>query len=275
MRGYQPQATMDSICVRCTGSPTFYDWLYLGFMAILSVVLHWFFIDFTNKRKRSLVILHLSALTEGVLSGLLTVILVEPLGSLSIVSCPVHVIQDWYTMLYNPRPNYTSTLHCTQEIVYPLYTIVMIYYAFSLIFLMTIRPIVSIKFLESRGSRSIYAALYFLPILIVVQAVLGGLIYYSFPYITLVVSVITCAIHLVLLTYDSQSIKELIKENFTSCRNLTILIGHWLLHTYGIIALTELKNPTFHASFIALVPFPALFYILTVKFTNPDYLDSF
>uniref|UniRef100_A0A3Q2V9H0 Histone H2A n=1 Tax=Haplochromis burtoni TaxID=8153 RepID=A0A3Q2V9H0_HAPBU len=34
-------------------------------------------------------------------------------------------------MLYNPSPDYVNTLHCTQEAVYPLYTIVLIYYAFS------------------------------------------------------------------------------------------------------------------------------------------------
>lgn len=56
------------------------------------------------------------------------------------------------------------------------YTIVMIYYAFSLLFLMCARPLISMKFVECKGTKSIYAALYFLPILIVIQAVLGGLL---------------------------------------------------------------------------------------------------
>lgn len=35
--------------------------------------------------------------------------------------CPVFTFV-WYTMLcmYNPSPNYMDTLHCTQEVVYPL-----------------------------------------------------------------------------------------------------------------------------------------------------------
>ena len=53
---------------------------------------------------------------------------------------------------------------------------VMIYYSLSLVFLLMTRTFVSYKFVESRGTKSIYAALYFLPILIVVQAVFGGLL---------------------------------------------------------------------------------------------------
>ncbi|KAL5009253.1 hypothetical protein ScPMuIL_014834 [Solemya velum] len=242
-------------------------------MAILSLVLHWFFIDFSNKHKRmSLVVLHLCALVESVIAAVLTLLLTQPLGSLNVRSCPANQLSDWYTMLYNPSPNYTTTLHCTQEIVYPLYTIVMIYYAFSLVLLMLLRPFISCKFVGSRGTRAIYAALYFLPMLIVIQAVFGGLIYYSFPYIMIVASVITCAAHLA--SEDNQNFKALWKSNFTNVRSLTILIGHWFLHAYGIISMTELKDPAFHGGLIALVPVPALFYIATVKFTDPDNLEN-
>ncbi len=111
----------------------------------------------------------------------------------------------------------------------------MIYYAFGLIAMMIVRPILSAKFFHGRGSKSIYAALYFFPILVVVQAVFAGLLCeysahkatvflcfleqtfcfwkkknisfilwawnsvfvsdYSFPYITLVLSIITSAAH--------------------------------------------------------------------------------
>ena len=56
------------------------------------------------------------------------------------------------------------------------YTIVMIYYAFSLVLMMLFRPFISYKFVDGRGYKSIYAALYFLPVLIITQAVFGGLI---------------------------------------------------------------------------------------------------
>lgn len=259
--------------MECFGSPSLYDWLYLGFMAQLSLLLHWFFIDYhANSRKSSLVVLHICAVVESVISVIMTLLLSDPLGSLGIRSCPVEKLEDWYTMFYNPSPNYTTTLHCTQEIVFPLYTIIMVYYAFSLLLLMLLRPIISIYFVESKGTMSIYAALYFLPLLIVLQAVFGGLIYYTFPYIMIVLSLVSSAVHM--SSTLSQEFKDLLKENFCNTRNLTIVIGHWILHAYGIISLTELKDPSFHAPLIALVFFPVLFYITTAKFTDPDNLDK-
>lgn len=45
-----------------------------------------------------------------------------------------------------------------------------------------------------------------------------------------------------------------------------LAVGHWLLLAYGIVALHQ------HLAFLAFVPFPAVFYIVTVKFTNPGEL---
>lgn len=268
-RGFRPGD--NSLCTWCSSSPSFYDWLYLGFMALLSVALHFFFIDYTNTRKRSIVVLHLSALAESVIAAILTLLSADPKGSLEIRSCPVKRLEDWYSMLYNPSPNYTTTLHCTQEIVFPLYTIVMIYYAFSLLLLICIRPIVSIKFVECKGTKSIYAALYFLPLLIVTQAVFAGLIYYSFPYIIIISSLVTSAIHMA--SCRQQGFRDLIIDNVTNIRNLMILIGHWLLHCYGIISLTELQQPALHVPLIILVFTPVIFYLITSTFTDPDNLD--
>lgn len=269
-RGYRPDNF--STCVKCDDRLTFYDALYLGFMALLSLVLHWVFIDYQTRAKRSVILLHFSALVESGLAALVTLVLSEPVGSLEVRSCEVQHLSDWYTMFYNPSPNYTHVLHCTQEIVYPLYTMVMMYYAFSLVFLLLLRPAVIRKFVENRGSKSVYAALYFLPILVITQAIFGGLLYYSFPYIILVVSVVSSAVHFA--SMGESSMKPLLKICMTSPRHLMILIGHWLLHAYGIIALTRMENPSFHAPLIALVPFPGIFYILTVAFTDPDNLET-
>lgn len=73
---------------------------------------------------------------------------------------------------------------CSNEVLFIFfftrYTIVMIYYAFSLLLMMLARPIVSYNFTQRRGTKSIYAALYFHPVLIVLQAVLSGLLCKSF-----------------------------------------------------------------------------------------------
>lgn len=63
---------------------------------------------------------HLTALLECGVSAVVTLLLTEPLGVLGIRSCRVQMLSDWYTMLYNPSPDYINTLHCTQEAVYPL-----------------------------------------------------------------------------------------------------------------------------------------------------------
>ena len=56
------------------------------------------------------------------------------------------------------------------------YTLVFLHYAFSLVCLLLCRPLVSAKLTQHAGTKSIYAALYFLPILICTHAVLAGFI---------------------------------------------------------------------------------------------------
>lgn len=48
--GYR--ADIQSICQKCVSQPVFYDWMYLLFMCFISLGLHWFFIEITNRQKR-------------------------------------------------------------------------------------------------------------------------------------------------------------------------------------------------------------------------------
>lgn len=63
---------------------------------------------------------HITAMLECGVSAVVTLLVTEPVGMFSIRSCRVQMLSDWYTMLYNPSPDYVNTLHCTQEAVYPL-----------------------------------------------------------------------------------------------------------------------------------------------------------
>lgn len=63
---------------------------------------------------------HVTAMLECSVSAVITLLVTEPVGTLGIRSCRVQMLSDWYTMLYNPSPDYVNTLHCTQEAVYPL-----------------------------------------------------------------------------------------------------------------------------------------------------------
>ena len=79
-----------------------------------------------------------------------------------------------------------------------------------------------------------------------------------------VTSVVRCVV---------QETGVLLKAHVTSVRNVVVMLCHWLLHAFSIIALTQLRDPAVHGSLLCLVPFPAIFYILTVKFTDPSGLD--
>lgn len=64
---------------------------------------------------------HITALFECSAAAVLTLLVNDPVGLLSIRSCRVQMLSDWYTMLYNPSLDYITTLHCTQEAVFPLW----------------------------------------------------------------------------------------------------------------------------------------------------------
>ncbi|XP_014242603.1 JNK1/MAPK8-associated membrane protein [Cimex lectularius] len=273
-RGFR--ANDSSLCVPCGEKPVFYDWLYLGFMTFSPLVLHWFSIDnttpFRGKLSQGALVLHLSALLETVLAALITLLLVEPFGELDLKSCPVKSLSDWYTLFHNPRPNYTELLHCTQEAVYPLHTMVFVFYGTSVLTMILLRPWLVKFFRLKTGGVTIYAALYFFPILAVFHAVFGGIIYYTFPYIVIVLSVISNAAHFAFKM--DQSMTFLVISTVTDVRNLIIVLGHWVVHGYGIISLTQLGEPVLHGAFLCLVPLPALFYIVTARFTDPHKLHT-
>ena len=264
-----------SVCQKCEEPPSRYDCLYLGFIVLFTLMAHWIAIDFTAKCRtitKEVLVLHLSALLEVALAAVTTLVISQPWGQFTLTACKVSRFSDWYTLLYNPTPNYEDKLYCTHEAVYPLYSIVFIFYALALVFMIILRPILSSKFLPGRGRKAIYAALYFFPAFAVAHGVLGGVIYYSYSYIIIITSVVSVAAHLAFKL--DQSIKSLVKTSVLDLRNCVILLGHWALHAYGILAVTELKDVTLHYSLISLVPLPALFYILTARFTDPERISG-
>jgi len=263
-----------SECVQCTGSPQLYDYLYLAFIFIMTLLSHWVAIDFAAKRNKltkAIILLHASAFIETCLSAIISILLFDPLGSFDIHSCGVNRLSDWYPVLHNPTPNYEEKLYCTHEVVFPLFSIVFVFYTLNLLALLLVRPWLSMKVLPGRGRSAVYAALYFLPIYTLLHTVCGGLIYYSYPYIILILSLISSAGHYAFKL--DQSIRNLFLSTVTDTRNIIIVLGHWVLHGFAIVSITGLVNTT-HYSLLALVPAPAVFYILTAKFTNPVKINK-
>ena len=163
---------------------------------------------------------------------------------------------DWYTYFHNPTPNYEKTLNCTQEAVYPLFTMVFMFYVLCGVAMLVLRPFLTSKLLPRKGRTSIFAALYFLPILALIHAVGGGLVYFSYPYIVLILSLVSSAFHFAFKL--DQTAKSLLLGCAKDSRSALILIGHWSLHAFGIIAIAQDRNHSFYFGswFLFLVPVP-------------------
>ena len=274
-RGWRVSNNTHSICKECSARPTIYDGLFLIFHVVLVLVLHWMAIDLTAKRQKltqAVLTLHVCATGEVALAACVTLLLSEPVGTFYLHACRIKRLSDWYTYFHNPSPNYQRTLNCTQEAVYPFYTMIFIFYGFCGVMMLVLRPLLASKLLPRRGRSSIFAALYFLPVLALIHAVGGGLVYASFPYIVLIVSLVSSAFHFAFKL--NQKAKALFIGCVKDSRSAVILIGHWLLHAFGILAITEIREPELHLPFLALIPVPALFYIATARFSNPENFIS-
>ncbi|EDO44415.1 predicted protein [Nematostella vectensis] len=261
-RGYR---SYGDLCVKCTKSLRLHDWLYLGFIILTVIVLHWFFIDyFVQRVRQNMILLFVSSVIETTLAAIFTLLVNEPKGTLNLTACWTERLSDWYTVFFNPKPDYVNTIHCTNEAVYPLYTIVLTFHAIAVTMLILIRPVLSHRMCAGSGLSSIYAAMYFLPVLAAVHALLGGLLYYSYPYITLVVSVISTAVVL------SKNKITNIRQLMGSKRHISIVFGHWLINAYGLLAVTEVTQPSVHGPMFLLVTTPVLFYLATSSLTEPN-----
>lgn len=273
------------ICQPCTDSPSSYDYMYLLFMATVPLLFHAVYIDLSlssilwafkgksgnsQKKTKTKIVLNISAILEIFIAAAVAVLVVDPIGQLWIRSCRTQWLSDWYTVLYNPTPDYGESLRCTQEAVYPLYSMIFIFYFSCIIVLLTIRPLLSAYFGLNRGAylKTIYAGLYFFPIAAIIHAFLGGIVYVTFPYIVIVVSVISSAIHFA--TEINQSAKYLIVNTVCVPRNILIVAVHWVSHGFGIVAITQLENPPVDYALLLLIPLPTLFYIATTRISEPS-----
>ncbi|XP_065563875.1 JNK1/MAPK8-associated membrane protein-like isoform X2 [Artemia franciscana] len=187
-----------SICVPCDTELPAYDSFYLLTVVLMTVLLHFYFIDKSVKlayrKKPQVMILYLSAIAESSLSVLISMFLYNPFGSLKLTGCGVKQLSDFYTVFKNPRPNYEEKLYCTQEAAYPIYSIVLVYICLSILAILIIRiPLVGIFRIRRDSANSIYAAFYFFPIMAAFYAVLAGYLYYSYPVLMLIGAVVSTA----------------------------------------------------------------------------------
>lgn len=175
--------------------------------------------------------LYLSAITEVGLSAVLTIFLSEPMFTFDIHSCGVSSLSDFYTFFYNPSLLYEKTLICTQERVYPLQTMVLIFYTFCVTFLLLLRPLINekVKAKIEKASLAVYYALYAFPILALVHSLFGGVVYYAFPFLSIIISCGANAGHFAMKL--DQTTKSLLITSVTDVRNI-IIIGKLRTNSY-------------------------------------------
>ena len=76
------------------------------------------------------------------------------------------------------------------------------------------------------------------------------------------------------ICYHLQAWRALLVDTVSSARNLFIVLGHWLLHAYGLAALTMGLPAQLRAAVLTLVPLPTFLYILLARFTDPVKFHS-
>ncbi|KAK0413260.1 hypothetical protein QR680_006694 [Steinernema hermaphroditum] len=253
-------------CTPCTTQIEAYDYLYLVFNAIATCLVHCFFIHYYAVRANTqhslrTMLGHLSCFLESLCAFLLSVLVLPPMGSPFLHGCTHSGLREWYPMFYNPFFMHVKKLRCTYEIVYPLYSLPFIFFALNLFFLMIFRSIYCIY--ASRNvlfsSKPYYAALWALPVISTVHATLAGIIYYSFPYLSLLTSLALIA---VFMAFKGRiTMREMLKK-FTIPSNIIILSSLTAFFGFAIFSLGVLYSmATLTAAIIAdasacIVPLP-------------------
>lgn len=107
----------------------------------------------------------------------------EPFGTLGLTTCGVQGVADWYSPLFNPA-TYGDPVYCQSEVVYPRFTIVLLFLMYATALLIPSRALLSAivhAYANSVLMPPIYGALYYMPLFVIAQALLGGLICASWP----------------------------------------------------------------------------------------------
>jgi hypothetical protein len=276
------RANQQSICAQCNTSLEHYDYSFLIFHALVPLFINGLFVKlYSSRHLRShsttssvwTVAQLACCLLESSVAFALSLLLVEPVGSLAVYGCRKGGIQEWYPMFYNSVINYTYTLRCTQEVVYPLYSVPFINLAFCLLNLLVFRSILyccAFRYGRKLPAGPFYAALWTLPLTALVHSLCSGLIYYAFSHITLLTSLALNAIHLAL--ESRKTVTEMFKRVFTSAEHIAVILVHISLFGFALVAMffqPFVPNASTITILAVTLPAPTLVYILTVRLTTP------
>ncbi|PAA82138.1 hypothetical protein BOX15_Mlig002823g1, partial [Macrostomum lignano] len=269
-------------CRPCDQPASAYMWLYLGFMALIPVLCNMIFLSRSRGHKRLLLLAGLCAL-ESVLAALASVLVFPPRGSPYLTVCGVNNLSDWYPVFFNPdqgavtdRPAFEAA-SCAHEVVYPLYSIVLTYYAFCVLFLLLMRP-VAYRLLGGSRRYVLYAPMFLYPLLALLHSISGGLLYFAFPYLLLLCTLLSHAVFLLCQIDPEQpaaqtSAKWMLRNTLLKPLTVLLLLVHWLFLGVAVFSIVAAK-PADEASgarwVVAAVPLPYLLFVATLRFSHPD-----
>ena len=135
-------------------------------------------------------------LAESTLAVLICLLSFQPRGSLKLNGCGMQNIADWYPALYEPSPpcDNVGARSCANEVVFPLITWVLSFDAVLCGLVMLIRTPLTAYGPWGESKNSLYYALYGLPLQAVLHFSMGGLVYYVYPYLSILVAVVVLTI---------------------------------------------------------------------------------
>ncbi|KAF8566326.1 hypothetical protein P879_04382 [Paragonimus westermani] len=308
--------TSASVCLPCFAPPDLHGWLYLGFITILPVLIflcniptvtsgdesigdhratdaikngvHEVNITVTaaatntqlNLEPRCHFALLNTSYTWGLMyfilhlfAALLAVLLFPPIGRLSLHSCVPQQLDDFYSpLLAGPG--------CASEAAFPYTSLPMAYYALCALgciglygaILSSAGPSV-----RSTWSRVIRFSLYAYPILCMIVFLFGGLLYFTYPYVLLIVAVLhsvccfpvlfdycaSCSDESVLpICNPIQLMSAIVFGPKSSC--VWVVCLNALCYGYSLLAQSQSLWWVLTLMFL-----PFLFYVATLPFTHP------
>uniref|UniRef100_A0A0N5AQK7 JNK1/MAPK8-associated membrane protein n=1 Tax=Syphacia muris TaxID=451379 RepID=A0A0N5AQK7_9BILA len=269
-----------TLCTVCLEPLPLYDWLYLLFIAVIPLLFHSLFIYMytSNNCSRKLQFAHyMSCFVECSLSSVLSLLVVSPKGSLHLYGCRKWSLREWYPVFYNPIINHSYTLRCAHEVVFPLYSLPFIYFGFCSLALFTLRSFLYFTVFRKSyvNSKPYYAALHTLPLLALVHFFFAGLLYYSFPFITLICSLIINAVHMALVR--GRRISTVCKRAVSHLKNVLMLFVHIVLFGFSLVVLmlNFSSEKWFLIISVLCLPLPLLYYCFMAGLSHPKFVHYF
>ncbi|OON17997.1 hypothetical protein X801_06157 [Opisthorchis viverrini] len=306
----------DSLCSVCTITPSLHGWMYLGFTVMMPMSFLFNFPSSplqspvthstcpnnpessSGNRNMSTAIVQPPLLLQDqsscgnpvrtckylswglvyfalhCLSAFVSILLFPPLGSLNLYSCVPQKLEDFYAP-------FLIVYGCPSEVVFPYLSLPLVYFAFSIfgcvLFYVAILLTPSGSVDLSKWLRVTHLSLYAYPVLGLVVFIFGGVLYYSYPYVILILAVIHSVYRFpAIFDYCAPTTNGsvlpvchplvVIRSLFCvpePALALTLLVS---LFCFGY-SLISLDISTVWVLVFTFVPF--LFYLLTLPFTHP------